>query len=215
MYAVTLSGKVRRLASMPADVELQDVRADGKVLLKKQAWHFEIYGGEEGQATERKLDWLDWSLLRAMSNDGKYVLFEEEGEGGGPDYTVYMRPTDGSPAIALGHGVGVAFSPDNSSVLTATTKSPAQFVLQPTGAGEARTVTHDQIDHLGARFLPDGKRVVFVGRESGHAAHIYLLDLDSGATKPITPEGVVGRALSPDGKFVCREVERRLGEVAD
>ena len=202
MYAVTLSGKVRRLASMPADVELQDVRADGKVLLKKQAWHFEIYGGEEGQATERKLDWLDWSLLRAMSNDGKYVLFEEEGEGGGPDYTVYIRPTDGSPAIALGHGLGVAFSPDNSSVLTATAKSPAQFVLQPTGAGEARTVTHDQIDHLAARFLPDGKRVVFIGRESGHAAHIYLLDLDSSATKPITPEGVVGRALSPDGKFV-------------
>ena len=111
MYAVTLSGKVRRLASMPADVELQDVRADGKVLLKKQAWHFEIYGGEEGQATERKLDWLDWSLLRAMSNDGKYVLFEEEGEGGGPDYTVYIRPTDGSPAIALGHGLGSCVLP--------------------------------------------------------------------------------------------------------
>jgi eukaryotic-like serine/threonine-protein kinase len=201
MYAVTLKGKVRRLASMPADVELQDVRPDGKVLLKKQAWHFEIYGGEEGQATERKLDWLDWSLLRAMSNDGKYVLFEEEGEGGGPDYTVYIRPTDGSPAIALGHGVGIAFSPDNSSVLTATSKSPGQFVLQPTGAGEARTITHDQIDHLGARFLPDGKRVVFTGRESGHAARIYQLDLESSATKPVTPEGVVGRALSPDGEY--------------
>jgi Tol biopolymer transport system component len=202
MYAVTLSGKVRRLASMPADVELQDVRADGKVLLKKQAWHFEIYGGEEGQTTERKLDWLDWSLLRAMSSDGKYVLFEEEGEGGGPDYTVYMRPTDGSPAVALGHGIAVAFSPDNRWVLTVTTKSPGQFVLQPTGAGEARTVTHDQIDHLGGRFLPDGKRVVFLGRESGHASRAYLLDLESGATKPITPEGVAGRALSPDGKYI-------------
>jgi len=203
MYAVTLSGKLRRLASMPADVELQDVRADGKVLLKKQAWHFEIYGGEEGQATERKLDWLDWSLLRAMSKDGKYVLFEEEGEGGGPDYTVYMRPTDGSPAVALGHGLGVAFSPDNRWVLTTTTKSPLQFVLEPTGAGEARTVTHDQIDHIAARFLPDGKRVVFVGRESGHAARVFLLDLDSGASKPITPEGVVGRALSPDGQYIA------------
>ncbi len=202
MYAVTLNGKVRRLASMPADVELQDVRADGKVLLKKQAWHFEIYGGVEGQATEHKLDWLDWSLLRAMSSDGKYVLFEEEAEGGGPDYTVYMRPTDGSPAIALGHGVAVAFSPDNQWVLTSTTKSPAQFVLQPTGAGESRVVTHDQIDHLGARFLPDGKRAVFLGRESGHAARIYLLDLESGDTKPITPEGVGGRALSPDGKYI-------------
>ncbi|MGZ4824570.1 MAG: protein kinase domain-containing protein [Terriglobales bacterium] len=202
MYAVTLKGKVRRLASMPADVEVQDVTADGKVLLKKKAWHFEIYGGGEGRAAERKLDWLDWSLLRAISDDGKFVLFEEEGEGGGAEYTVYMRPTDGSPAVALGHGTGVAFSPDNLWVLTATLKTPAQFVLQPTGAGEARTVTHDQIDHLGARFLPDGKRVVFLGRETGHAARLYMLDLDSGATKPITPEAVSGRALSPDGKYV-------------
>lgn len=111
-------------------------------------------------------------------------------------------PTDGSPAVALGHGIAVAFSPDNRWVLTVTTKSPGQFVLQPTGAGEARTVTHDQIDHLGGRFLPDGKRVVFLGRESGHASRAYLLDLESGTTKPITPEGVAGRALSPDGKYI-------------
>ncbi len=111
-----------------------------------------------------------------------------------------MRATDGSPAIALGKGVGVAFSFDNSSVLTSDNKTPSQFTLVPTGAGEPRQVTHDQIDHLGGRFLPDGKRVIFLGRENGHAARLYLLDLDSGATKPLTPEGVAGRALSPDGK---------------
>jgi Tol biopolymer transport system component len=199
LYSVTLKGKLRRLASMPADVAVQDSRPDGKVLLKKQVYHFEIYGGGEGQPTERKLDWLDWSLLRAISPDGKYVLFEEEGEGGGPDYTVYMRATDGSPAIALGKGVGVGFSPDNLWVLTSDNKTPSQFTLVPTGAGEPRQVTHDQIDHLAGRFLPDGKRVIFIGREQGHAARAYLLDLDSGATKPLTPEGVTGRALSPDG----------------
>jgi len=130
------------------------------------------------------------------------VLFEEEGEGGGSDYTVYMRPTDGSAAVALGHGTGVALSPDNKWALTATLKTPAQFVLQPTGAGEARTITTDQIDHLGGRFLPDGKRIVFAGRESGHAARLYLLDIESGATKAITPEGALGPALSPDGKQI-------------
>jgi eukaryotic-like serine/threonine-protein kinase len=201
MYAVTLSGKLRQLASMPADVELEDVRADGKVLLKKQSMHFEIYGGGEGP-TERKLDWLDWSLLHAISNDGKYILFEEEGEGGGPEYTVYMRPLDGGPAIALGHGLGMAFSPDNRWALTIPLGTPGQFVLQPTGAGEPRTLTHDQIDHLNGWFLPDGKRIVFLGRESGHAARLYLLDIDSGTTKPLTPEGVTGRAISWDGNFV-------------
>ena len=210
MYAVALNGKLRRLASMPADVELQDVTRDGKVLLKKQARHFEIYGGGEGQAAERKLDWLDWSLLRTISADGKYVLFDEEGEGGGPEYTVYMRPTDGSPAVALGHGNAVAFSPDNRWVLTGTLNFPSQYVLQPTGAGEARAVTHDQIDHLAGQFLPDGKRVVFIGREAGHAARVYLLDLESGATKPLTPEGITGLALSPDGKFLVVRSENAL-----
>jgi hypothetical protein len=202
MYAVDLRGHVRRLASMPADVLLQDVMANGTVLLKKQGWHFEIYGGAPGQNEERKLDWLDWSLLRAISDDGKYILFEEEGEGGGPQYTVYMRPTDGSPAVALGHGLGVAISADDQWVLTRTLDTPSQFVLQPTGAGEARTVTHDNIDHYGARFLPDGHHVVFVGRAPGHPVRMYRLDLDSGATQPITPDGLTGRALSPDGKYL-------------
>lgn len=201
LYAVSLKGKQRRLATMPADVELQDVRADGQVLLKKSVWSFEIFGGGEGQAEERKLDWLDWSLLRGLSGDGKYVLFEEEGEGGGPEYTVYIRPTDGAPAVAIGHGVGVTFSPDNKWVLTATLKSPSQFVLQPTGPGESRTLTDDNIDHRGARFLPDGKHIIFVGRESGRAAHMYLLDIETGQTKSITPEGITGQALSTDGKF--------------
>ena len=202
LYAVSMGGKVRRLASMPSDIVLEDVAPDGSVLLRKQTVHFEIYGGGDGQTSERKLDWLDWSHLDNISEDGKYVLFDEEGEGGGPDYTVYMRPTDGSPAIALGHGFGVAFSPDNKWVLTATVKSPEQFILQPTGAGEPRTISHDQIDHVAAKFLPDGKRIVFYGREPGRPARMFLLDLDSGATKPLTPEGVIGRALSPDGKYI-------------
>src|SRR5690242_7171957 len=84
----------------------------------------------------------------------------------------------------------------------ATLKSPAQFILQPTGAGEARTVTHDQIDHSDGIFLPDAKRVLFYGREPGRPARLFLLDLDTGATRPITPEGVAGYALSPDGKYV-------------
>ena len=202
LYAVSLGGKLRPLASMPADVILEDVTATGKALLMKHVSHLEIYAGQEGQSGERKLDWLDASLMRNISDDGKFVLFSEEAEGGGPDYTVYMRPTDGGPAEALGHGTAVALSPDNQWALTATLESPSQFILQPTGAGEPRPLTHDQIDHLDARFLPDGKRLVFLGHEPGRPSRLFLLDLDTGSTKPLTPEGTAGGAVSPDGKFV-------------
>jgi hypothetical protein len=90
-------------------------------------------------------------------------------------------------------------------VLTAENKTPSQFILIPTGAGEPRKITNDQIDHLAGRFLPDGKHIIFIGRETGHAARIYLFDLGGGTTKTITPEGVTGRALAPDGKhFVAK-----------
>jgi len=203
LYAVSLGGRLRQLASMPAEVQLQDVRPDGRMLLKKQSQHFEIYSGAEGQSGERRLEWLDWSRMTNLSDDGKFVLFDEEGEGGGPEYTVYIRNTDGSPAVALGHGGSVAISPDNQWVLAATLGAPVQFILLPTGAGEPRKLTNDAIDHIGAHWMADGKHILFIGREKGHASRLYMLDVDSGATRPISPEGIrTSGAISADGKQI-------------
>ena len=42
------------------------------------------------------------------------VLFEEEGDGGGADYTVFLGDTDGSPPVRIGTGLGLAISPEMS-----------------------------------------------------------------------------------------------------
>jgi hypothetical protein len=61
----------------------------------------------------------------------------------------------------------------------------------------------DSINHDGrASFFPDGRRIIFVGSEPGHARRCWLQDLDGGKPRPITPEGVIGAVLSPDGRFV-------------
>ena len=39
-----------------------------------------------------------------LSEDGKQILFSEQGVAGGPGYAVYVRGTDGSPAVRLGKG---------------------------------------------------------------------------------------------------------------
>jgi Tol biopolymer transport system component len=152
-------------------------------------------GGKE----ERELGWLGWSLLRDISRDGKKVLFEEDGDGGGPSYTVFIRDTDGSPPVRIGNGTGEAISPDNKWVITRPAKEGALFVV-PTGAGEARQLTHDNISYGAVRYLPDGKQLLASGIEAGHGARDYLIDVNSGNSKPITPEGVVGIQLSPDGR---------------
>ncbi len=66
-------------------------------------------GGKE----EHELGWFGWSELRDISRDGRKILFEEEGDGGGPNYTVYLRDTDGSPPVRIGEGVAMAISPDD------------------------------------------------------------------------------------------------------
>ena len=71
---------------------------------------------------------------------------EEEAEGGGPHYTVFLRGTDGAPPTRLGEGIGHALSPDGKWVVTQDLDGNA-LKLVPTGAGEARTLTHDNISY--------------------------------------------------------------------
>jgi dipeptidyl aminopeptidase/acylaminoacyl peptidase len=112
---------------------------------------------------------------------------------------------DGSPAVRLGDGVSFALSPDGKWVLSGLPKPPVQFNLLPTGAGESKELTHDQINRLWARWFPDGKRVLFAGDEPGKGVRLYVQDLNSGQVKAITGEGVNGSliAISPDGRQVA------------
>jgi WD40 repeat protein len=41
-----------------------------------------------------------------------------------------------------------------------------------------------------------------MGIEQGHGARDYLIDLDNGNSTPLTPEGVTGLVLSPDGRSI-------------
>ena len=87
----------------------------------------------------------------------------------------------------------MAISPDGKWVITKPAKG-GPLSLVPTGAGEARPLTHDAISYGTVRFLPDGKRLLASGIEAGHGGRDYLIDLSSGDSKPITPEGIAGVA---------------------
>ena len=91
-----------------------------------------------------------------------------------------------------------AISPDNKWVVTKPAKA-GQLSIVPTGAGEARQLTHDTVSYRALHFLPDGKRLLASGIEAGHGVRDYLIDVSSGDSKPLTPEGVAGTSLSPDG----------------
>src|SRR5450631_2401431 len=196
--AVTLSGKVRTITNVPGGVWLEDMR-NGTALTVANHIRIGIRGMGPSGKEERDLGWFGWSILHDISRDGKKILFEEEGDGGGTNYTVYLRDTDGSPPARIGEGNAVALSPDTKWAVTKPAKG-GPLSLVPTGAGEARQLTHDAVSYGGARFLPDGKRLLASGIEAGHGARDYLIDLSNGKAKPITPEGIAGTQLSPDGR---------------
>jgi Tol biopolymer transport system component len=198
LRGVTLTGKERMITNVPGGMWLQDTR-NGLALMVTHQIRIGIRGKPPGGKEERELGWLGWSILRDVSRDGRKVLFEEDGDGGGPKYTVFVRDTDGSPPVRIGNGTGAAISPDDKWVITRPAKEGALFVV-PTGAGETRQLTHDNISYDSVRYLPDGKQLLASGIEAGHGARDYLIDLTNGNAKPITPEGIAGTELSPDGR---------------
>ena len=198
LRAVTLSGKLRTITNVPGGMWLQDIR-NGGALIKTDQNRIGIRGVSPGGKEERELGWLGWAQMHDISRDGKKILFDEEADGGGPNYTVFLRDTDGSPPVKIGEGLNLAISPDQKWVITRPAKGGPLSVV-PTGAGQARQLTHDNISYQTARYLPDGAQLLASGLENGHGARDYLIDLSSGNAKPLTPEGTSGAFLSPDGR---------------
>ncbi len=212
LSAVNLSGKERLVTRIPGTLVIFDLWRDGRVLLARAGRRREMMSLFQGETKERDLSWLDYSYPADLTADGKTVLFDEEGVGGGVKYqgqqgltyAVYIRNTDGSPAVRLGEGAADALSPDQKWVIVQTPDNPEQLRLLPTGAGDSRQITNDTINHQWARWLPDGKRFVFAGNEPQHGVRLYVQDTSGGKPTAISPENVDAQAfiISPDGQMV-------------
>ena len=106
-----------------------------------------LLGMFANDAKQHELSWLDYTYPADLSADGKTLLFDEEGGGGALDYSksggltyaVYIRKTDGSPAVLLGEGGAVALSPDGKWVIAQTQESPSQFRLLPPARAKPET----------------------------------------------------------------------------
>jgi DNA-binding winged helix-turn-helix (wHTH) protein/Tol biopolymer transport system component len=209
LYAVTLAGRERLVQRMAGALTLQDVSRDGRVLLTRQNTRIGIICLPPGETRERDLAWLDWSLARDLSDDGRTLLFTEAGEGGGATYGVYVRGTDGSPAVRLGNGSALALSPDGKWALARSTDPPTRLILLPTGVGEPRALESAPLSYQQwACWFPDSRRILFTANAPGRGSQLFLQDVSGGPPRCITPhvEGVyltTPHAISPDGTLIA------------
>jgi Tol biopolymer transport system component len=208
IYALDFTGKERLIYRSPGGLTIHDISRNGLVLLTADKSRISIFGLAPGESHERSLSWFDWSLLTDMSADGKTIVFSETGEAVGANYSVFLRKTDGSPAVRLGDGGFGFLSPDEKWVL-AEDRSPAKLVLLPTGVGEPKQLTDDKTDHFAAAWMPDGKSVIFSAAEPGHGPRTYILDIQGGTPRALTPEGTTGGIVTHDGKLLLATDSKR------
>ena len=213
LHAVSLSGRRRLVARVPGALTLQDISREGRTLLAVEHSREGIVGLAPGEGTPKDLSWHDWSRPVDLTPDGTTLLFDETGEGGGAAYGVYLRATDGSAAVRLGDGRGLALSPDGRWALSCPNASPVSLVLLPTGPGQPRAIRTAAFASIArAAWFPGGENLLISASEPGRAARLYVQPAAGGVPRAVTPEGMgADWAIAPDGAHVAAlDAARRM-----
>jgi eukaryotic-like serine/threonine-protein kinase len=205
IWAVDARGRSRRVLQVPTAVNFMDIAADGRVLMNSTTWRTALMVGTSERPAEADLSWMDWSTVKDISTDGRSVLFDETREAAGRENGVWIRTTDGAPAVRLGDGIALSLSPDGKQALALLSHlNPPELAVWPTGPGTPLSIKPESgLLFLGGRFFPDGKRILVVAHAEGKPPRLYTLDLPSGKPHAFTEEVLSGWAISPDGAFVA------------
>ncbi|HYK17012.1 MAG TPA: protein kinase [Bryobacteraceae bacterium] len=214
LRAVSLDNKERMLVETPAMMAMDDVSRDGRVLATTEDSRIGISTLAPGAKQEADLSWFDASHAYDISNDGRSILFVESSNVHQRNAAIYLRKTDGSPAIRLGDGNYPALSPDGKWVSCVVSEGPqTRLTLLPTGAGEARSISTEGIHYGPSEWFPDGLHILFTGNELNHGTRTFVQDVRGGKPTPVTPEGTPASAVSPDEKYVTVAVAGKLSLV--
>ena len=217
VYAVDLSGKQRLISQAPGWVVMQDVARDGRVLINTVNSRLGILYAPADGSVPRDLAWFDASFAYDLSQDAKSLVFVELTSGEGRNAAIYLRKTNGSPAVRLGYGNRPSLSPDGKWVASIQ-RQPAhsQLLLLPTGPGELRAIDLGDMHYESVEWFTNGKRLLFTGNQPGHPVRSWMYELDGGKPTPVTAEGIRGTRVSPDGhSFVVVDPRKLLlGDIA-
>ena len=208
IVAASLDAKSRVVTRLPgAFISLNDFSRDGRLLLVTGTVRGEVWCRAPGTAVEKDLGWFSISTATAISADGKTLLLNEVGEGGGFG-TSYLRGMDGSPAVKILEGAAHALSRDAKWVIGLR---PDHLLLVPAGPGETRKLQSPLLKRYGSSvaFFPDSRRIAFDAEGQDGAVNIWIQDLAGGEPRKLSGARTDGGmlAVSPDGKTLIASAD--------
>jgi eukaryotic-like serine/threonine-protein kinase len=208
VFALSMSGREQLLYTNAGGIMVRDVAPDGRLLITRDDLRVTVAALAPGALQQRNLPWLDWSNADDLSQDGKLLLFEEDGSGGGPSGSAWIRNTDGSPPVKIGNEPASALSPDQKWAISSPNSEVSKLTLLPVGTGIARDVPLGMkvaVRVTEADWLGDQQHIIFVSAHSpNHASQVYVADLVERRSWQVGPDGLdfqwPSHPVSPDGK---------------
>lgn len=200
LMAVDLKGKVRQIAQMPGGMVLQDISAAGNVLIARTNPRMAMFYGSSDKGSIEDISLLDWSRAVALTTDGKRLLFDESGEGGGRQYSVYLYNTVARKTERLAEGRAMDLSVDGRWALTQAAANPGKLTLISLNSRKSYPVTTDGFTYQWAKFLPDSDcPVILLGASrTGQPFKIYRQQLPGGHPQPIAGEADLSDVIVND-----------------
>jgi len=209
LEAVDLQGRSREVYRAPSNIRLADVASDGSVLLTSEFSRVDlVHVDPDGR--QRFLSWNDVTInLASLSRDGKLLFATYDWRPpteGFQQPLAMLRKTDGSPPQVLGEGLAQDLSPDGRWTLVQGVDGRGLSAL-PTGPGQPRGFDIGQLRITAARWLPDGQRVLVIGRTPPPSScGLFLVGADRSGPRqisetPLCPDQTLHLLfVSPDGQ---------------
>jgi eukaryotic-like serine/threonine-protein kinase len=200
LHAVDTRGHIRLVQQFPGSCTLQDIAADGSVLVCMEDVRNAMMYGRLGETKETCLSWFDSSLPIGLSADGSILAFGDYGEGAGyapGDMPIYVRKTDGAlpvlvnrirPLGYLGSGGRIAADGDWIAFVEGDT-THSTISMYPLGPGTPKSIPSawKYASVIDFRIVGSAAELLILGGDGVSARDYYLLDERGGSPRPIAP----------------------------
>lgn len=168
LFAVSLSGLVRRVTGTPTSLHLFDISPNWRVLLSVDNVQNAMVAEFPGSNNEKDVTEFDLPTVEAISRDGQRLLFTESGDAGGQHYSASLFDNKQHRSHVFARGRALALSPSEQFALAIDPKNTTELTSVQLQTGSASRIFGHGIRYQWARFLSES--ILLVGGSSGSGA---------------------------------------------